>query len=91
MSAPSRRDGRGGTDVGGRRHGRDVGREGDERAGARGATAGRAHPDDDRDLGASSCAWTMSRVASSEPPGVSSSMTTAAAPPAAAAVMPSRR
>ncbi len=35
-------------------------------------------------IGASSSAWTMSRVASSEPPGVSSSMTTAGAPSAAA-------
>ena len=37
---------------------------------------------------AASCAWTMSRVASSEPPGVSSSMTTAAAPCAAAGRCP---
>ena len=42
-------------------------------------------------ISADSWAWTMSRVASREPPGVSSSMTTAAAPPAAAAAMPSCR
>ena len=41
--------------------------------------------------GASNSAWTMSRVASSEPPGVSSWMTTAGAPSAAAFAMPSRR
>ena len=40
---------------------------------------------------AASSAWTMSRVASSEPPGVSSSMTTASAPCAAARAMPSLR
>jgi hypothetical protein len=40
---------------------------------------------------AASSAWTMSRVASSEPPGVSSSMTTASAPSDTARVMPSAR
>ena len=45
------RDGRGGTDVGGRRHGRHVGRQGQEGAGAGSAAAGRADPDEDRDLG----------------------------------------
>ena len=84
MSSPPAADRRRGADARAGRHERHVGGERDERAGTRGAPAGRRDPDDRSARGASSSVQTISWVASRLPPGVFSWITTAAAPSRAA-------
>ena len=71
-------------------HRRDVGREREEDAGGARARAGRADPHEDRAPRSPSIAWTISRVASSWPPGVSSDSATAANPSARPFARPAR-
>ena len=90
MSAAAHLHRAGRTDVGARGHGRHVGGQGDEGAGAGGPAAAGRHEDDHRHV-AASWALTMSRMEVSRPPGVSSRITRATAPAASAPSMPSTR
>ena len=78
------------TDVGSGRHGSDVPRRGDERAGGGGLRAAWGHVHDDREYGLANISSTMSRVESSRPPGVSIVMTTISALSASAALLRAR-